>query len=506
MGCSKSDLLLEQETTSTRSVFQGTITGSQTPEIGRVVSYKCIMGSAVTENNYELTVKANVSGKLRLSEGTDFSKETIKIKVTPGETVFFFNAIWLEKSEATSGIRLSINYGSNIIGQIDVNPTDAKVNIANSGSFLIGGEITVTATPQDFGEISGDPVWSYDKQIFSLVKSEKSNSSCYITLKAITDVVSSPISVNIPVTYIYPSLTKQTTAIGNTSIKINNPFGITTETKIMCPDGNIITIMPKLGNVSGAIVNWIGGTGLTVIAGQGTGTATFQAASSANGYTSIEAKTTYNGKTYSSKIDSIWIGKPIITNTTNQFTISDRDIEVYITNPNVLGSNQKISWRLLSGQASIREVYSGGIYVKSLASFNESETIQIAADVSNTCGITSQIYEIQVVETTEPRVNVRLIFTYIGSGRGGAGDIFIDREQGDESLYKELESNGMESVWTFTLPSGKYTIIGNGTPENSLNQSFEINRDDFLSYYNTLQISVEIDERNWHVMTSKKMY
>nr|WP_320056961.1 hypothetical protein [uncultured Bacteroides sp.] len=506
MGCNKSDLLVEQEAINTRSVFQGGITGPQTPEIGRVVSYKCIMDSAVTENNYELTVKASASGKVRLSEGTDFSKETINIKVIPGETVFFFNAIWLEKSEATSGIRLSINYGSNIIGQIDVNPTDAKLKIANSGSFLIGGEITVTATPQDFGEISGNPVWSYDKQNFSLVKSEKSSSSCYITLKAMTDVTSSPISVNVPVTYTYSSLTKQTTAIGNTSIKINSPFGITSETKFMCPDGNIIANMPKLGNVSGATVNWISGAGLTVVTGQGTGTATFQAASSANGYTSIEAKTTYNGKTYSSKIDSIWVGKPIIINTTDQFTIGDRDKEVYIANPRVLGSNQKISWRLLSGQASIREAYSGGIYVKSLASFNESETIKVAADASNTCGRTSEICEIQVVETAEPRVNVRLIFTYIGNGNGGSGDIFIDREQGDETLYKELESNGMESVWALTLPSGKYTIIGRGTPENSLNQSFNINRDDFLSYYNTLQISIEIDDRNWHIMTSKKAY
>ncbi len=413
MGCNKSDLLVEQGTISTRSVFQGGITGPQTPEIGRVVSYKCIMGSAVTENNYELTVKASASGKVRLSEGTDFSKETIKIKVKPDDTTFFFNAIWLEKSDETPGIRLSINYGSNIIGQIDVNPTDAKLKIANSGSFLIGGEITVTATPQDFGEISGNPVWSYDKQDFSLVKSEKSSSSCYITLKAMTDVTSSPVSVNVPVTYTYSSLTKQTTAIGNTSININSPFGITSETKYMCPDGNIIASMPKLGNVSGATVNWISGTGLTVVTGQGTGTATFQAASSINGYTSIEAKTTYNGKTYSSKIDSIWVGKPIITNTEDQFTIEDRGISVTIS-PQAIGldNTTNYKWNLVSGNASLQTSNDGKVDIKSLAANSSTDNIIVSLDVNNSCGIGTKKFNISVIKGADIITD---IFAYDGA-------------------------------------------------------------------------------------------
>lgn len=460
MGCNNSDLLVEQGSIITRSVFQGGITGPQTPEIGRVVSYKCIMGSAVTENNYELTVKASASGKVRLSEGTDFSKETIKIKVKPGDTVFFFNAIWLEKSEATSGIRLSINYGSNIIGQIDVNPTDAKLKIANSGSFLIGGEITVTATPQDFGEISGNPVWSYDKQIFSLVKSEKSSSSCYITLKAMTDVTSSPISVNVPVTYTYSSLTKQTTAIGNTSIKINSPFGITSESKFMCPDGNIIASMPKLGNVSGATVNWISGTGLTVVAGQGTGTATFQAASSTNGYTSIEAKTTYNGKTYSSKIDSIWVGKPIITNTEDQFTIDDRSDNIHIT-PKAIGLDKSSTykWSLVSGNASLQSSNDGSINVKSLAPTASTDKITISLMVSNSCGTSIKYFNISVIETAD----------FVRTIRGNYGahiDIYIRAKQVRSSLF--LVGECKPEYVRFTLDYDEWISLGKPNVFNGL--------------------------------------
>ena len=54
----------------------------------------------------------------------------------------------------------------------------------------------------------------------------------------------------------------------------------------------------------------------------------------------------------------------------------------------------------------------------------------------------------------------------------------------------------MESVRTLTLEPGTYTIEGMGTPQNSyFYQTFEVKQ-------NSLQISLEVDERNWHIMIS----
>ncbi len=413
IGCSNSDPLLEKATIITRSVSQGVITGPNSPEVGRVVTYKFTMSNVVTDNNYELTVKASASGKVRLSEGSDFAKETIKIKAYPGEKVFFFNAIWLEKSNSVSNTKLGIYHGSNIIGEINVNPIDAKVKVTSSGSFFIGSEITITATPQDFGDITGNPIWNYDKQKFSLIKSNTKHSSCYIILKAMTDVASSPVSISVPITYTYLSLSKQTTAIGNTAIKINHPFSITTEAKLMCPNGNIIANMPKLGNVSGATVNWIAGTGLTVTTGQGTGTATFQAATSANGYTSIEARTAYNGKTYSSKIDSIWIGKPMIINTEDQFTIEDRSINVGIS-PKAIGidGTTNYKWVLEEGIASIKTYKNGYIEIKSLTENSSTDNIIISLEVNNSCNTQTKKFYISVIEGADIITD---IFAYDGA-------------------------------------------------------------------------------------------
>lgn len=438
VGCNKSDILIESTEIQTRAVSQGVISGSTSPEIGQIVTYKCTMSSVVTDNNYALTIKANSAGKVRLSESFNFSNETIKITVRPGEKTFFFNAIWLNKH--TSNIRLSIYYGSNIISELDVVPTDAKIHISSSGSYLIGGELTFTATPKQFGSISGTPIWNYDKQKFSLVRSTVDKSACSITLKATTDAAPTPISLSVPITYTYMFLVTETTALGNLSVRISSPFYITSDTKFVCPGSHITANMPKLNYVSGAAVNWIPGNGLTIASGQGTGNAIFQANSLINGYTHVEAKTTYNGKNYSSIIDSIWIGKPIITNTEDQFNIEDRNDNISI-NPQAIGIDNTTSykWILKSGNASLTTYSNGEVDIKSLAAPSSTDIIIVSLQVNNICGTSTKDFNISVVKGAD-------IITYINAYEGAYVDVPI------QSMYSSVIS----TTWLLGNSMGRY--------------------------------------------------
>ncbi len=438
VGCNKSDILIESTEVQTRAVSQGVISGPASPEIGQVVTYKCTMSGIVTDNNYTLTIKANTAGKVRLSENLDFSNETTKITVRPGDKTFFFNAIWLNKH--TTNMKLSIYYGSNIISEYTVNPIDAKINVTYSGSYLIGGEVTFTATPKQFGSISGTPIWNYDKQKFSLVGSKTDKSACSITLKAITDVTSTPISLSVPITYTYTSLVAETTALGNLAVKISSPFYITSDTKLVCPDSHITANMPKLNYVSGATVNWISSNGLSIVSGQGTGNAIFAASSSINGYTRIEAKTTYNGKTYSSVIDSIWIGKPIITNTEDQFTIEDRNYNISIK-PQAIGIDNATNykWILKSGNASLTTYNNGNVEIKSLAAPLSTDIITVSLQVNNACGTSTKDFNISVIKGAD-------IITNISAYEGAYVDVPI------QSMYSDV----LSTRWLLGISMGQY--------------------------------------------------
>ncbi|WP_308764949.1 hypothetical protein [uncultured Bacteroides sp.] len=455
VGCNKSDILIESTEVQTRAVSPGVISGPTSPEIGQVVTYQCIMSSTATDY-HELTISTNSSGKVRFSETLNFRNETLKIAVGPGTKSFFFNAIWLGKS--TSSIRLSINLGStNLLSDLNVNPIDAKINVASSGSYLIGGEVTFTATPKQFGSISGTPIWNYDKQKFSLVGSKTDKSACSITLKAITDVTSTPISLSVPITYTYMSLVAETTALGNLAVKISSPFYITSDTKLVCPDSHITANMPKLNYVSGATVNWISGNGLSIVSGQGTGNAIFAASGSINGYTRIEAKTTYNGKTYSSVIDSIWIGKPIITNTEDQFTIEDRNYNISIK-PQAIGIDNATNykWILKSGNASLTTFSNGNVEIKSLAAPLSTDIITVSLQVNNTCGTSTKDFNISVIKGAD-------IITNISAYEGAYVDVPIQSMYSDVLSTRWLLGSSMGQYVRYTFDYNEW--INSGMPK-----------------------------------------
>lgn len=117
----------------------------------------------------------------------------------------------------------------------------------------------------------------------------------------------------------------------------------------------------------------------------------------------------------------------------------------------------------------------------------------LASAVSYAAKSNERVLNVQSNVSSE-MVSARIVFTYIGNKGGGAGDVFIYNVQGEQVFYGEFESSGMESVQTIELEPGTYMIEGMGTPANSyFNQTFEVGNND-------LQISLEVDENNWHVL------
>lgn len=104
-------------------------------------------------------------------------------------------------------------------------------------------------------------------------------------------------------------------------------------------------------------------------------------------------------------------------------------------------------------------------------------------------------------------VDLKIVFTYIGDRSGGYGEVYIYNEQGDEVFYDEFESYKVESVKSVMLKPGRYVIMGQGSPTENLQYSFEIKRGNMSDANRTMQMSLEIDERMWHpLLTTKSMY
>lgn len=170
------------------------------------------------------------------------------------------------------------------------------------------------------------------------------------------------------------------------------------------------------------------------------------------------------------------------------------DAQVKLLN---LPSDATISWEVIGD--GYRISFQGKDFINLSINNEYSESTVIATVHSN--GKTKQFTKFFKPQLN---INVKLIFRYIGYNNGGAGDVTISKDYGDDYIYKELESNGMESVQYFTLTPGKYSIEGRGTPLNNLLDSFEIIRSDFSDYTNQLLININIDENNWHMMISKE--
>ncbi len=104
-------------------------------------------------------------------------------------------------------------------------------------------------------------------------------------------------------------------------------------------------------------------------------------------------------------------------------------------------------------------------------------------------------------------VDLKIVFTYIGDRSGGYGEVYIYNEQGDEVFHDEFESYTVESVKSVILKPGRYIIMGQGSPAENLQYSFEIKQGDVSDANRIMQMSLEIDERMWHpLLTTKSMY
>lgn len=108
--------------------------------------------------------------------------------------------------------------------------------------------------------------------------------------------------------------------------------------------------MPKLILAPQAIVNWNSSDGLSLSSGQNSFKAIFNASNMKNGYSSIWVNIVDRSDNYVKKIDSIWIGKPLITS--NQTVYSMLERQSVCISPIIEGA-QVVSWKLETGNAKL---------------------------------------------------------------------------------------------------------------------------------------------------------
>lgn len=240
-------------------------------------------------------------------------------------------------------------------------------------------------------------------------------------------------------------------------MNIINPFKITLKNKYITQGDQFVAEMVDLNLASGATVKWYSAEGISLVSGQGTSKVTYEASNSLNGYSSIWANIADRGDTYLEKIDSIWIGKPIIVSNSNEYVMNVRN-DVIIS-PKIDGA-QSIDWSLESGNGNITILNnSKGIVVTSKASFDQSDEIVVALRASNSCGVTTQRYKIKVLSVAQVEFSniVRDSNDYISSR------IICNRDDISLELYLDWALISEDSTITFKIQDKFYTRNGAGS-------------------------------------------
>lgn len=242
-------------------------------------------------------------------------------------------------------------------------------------------------------------IWSFSP--FQKVRdgSDGTNSKYSIHLKSPNNIG----TYNIKLKFTGESRYVRPFVIGEISqeIKVVNPYSVVYN-PFKSSTNHLVFELPYLHLISGGNISWYAGSGLSIVSGQNTSTATFVISNGYQGYCTVQANISHNGTIYNELSEEVWVGKPLLSDNGNydNLVITERNLEAYIRNPTIEGSNLEINWRILSGNATIRNG-SLGILIKSNVPDSQSEIIRISAEVSNRWGTSSKIYEIQVEEIPE---------------------------------------------------------------------------------------------------------
>ncbi|WP_044269306.1 hypothetical protein [Bacteroides timonensis] len=436
----------------TRTIPGQIISGEKNPYVGELYyTYTLDLGKKYDKEARVTVYTSKFNGYFR-GNGQNFNVTSKTLSVPVNTSKVTFDIYWTQE-DPNAEIYIS-NLTSNV--QVDAMLTGINVkkqNVPISASLLIGigDNVTLTA-PYHLINNYHRAVWNYDKNLFSLVSEDYSiASSCYkLVLKAIKGGVQSKISVNIDETFLQNWLTVRK---GEHSITINDPFKITVNNKFIANGEALIAELPNLSLAPKATVTWEAGTGLSIISGQKSSKAVFEASATVNGYSSIWANINDNGNSYLRKIDSIWIGKPVITSDATKYFMQRRN--TVTISPTIKGA-QSISWSIVSGNATLMESSDKKqVTIRSNAPFTSSDTIVVSMVASNRSGSKSQQYQIDVPSLAE--INFTRI---IKSNNSISGEIFCNRNDVDITLMLDWGFSEEGSI-TFKIQD-KFYIYNEG--------------------------------------------
>lgn len=405
-SCQSDDLEKDTETLGrvTRSNFPGqSLSGNMNPFVGEdFYSYTVNLDKATTEK-LKITISSIGGGPILGYGALEPVHNCLTFDLPQGSKTFSFKAYWTQEidnaclivvGESSSGHKIDVSLD-------DINIKRRKIEISALASSIIGDNVTFSAL---FPEIPGYDKnhrvnWKYDKNFFDYIIEDVNSQGCSITLKAKKSGYT-----NVEVFYdeLYKKSFWVTTSQGRFCVNIIDPFRIFIDRKTCCPNSFIVARMPDFNLAKQAKVFWSASANLLLVGGQNTQESIFKVSGTSNGYCSIKADVQYNGSMFHSMIDSIWVGKPIITTDSLEYNMVGRNrvcIKADVAGVNPLLLSEQVKWEIISGHGTIgRFSDNKGFYIESTAPLEVSDKIIALLTAVNQCGTTSKEITVNVPE------------------------------------------------------------------------------------------------------------
>lgn len=157
-----------------------------------------------------------------------------------------------------------------------------------------------------------------------------------------------------------------------------------TSNKIVCENENINYKLEGVPN--GSVIQWISGSGMSIVSGQGSPMAVFKTQNL--GYNTITANITYAGKNYTFKNSEVWVGPPIVQEVPRMNFVIGQTSELSVDFEG-LEPSAIFKWTRVSG-----DIYMGGSIGRSIMITPwDNKYFVIRVDVTNRCGTGSGLYQ-----------------------------------------------------------------------------------------------------------------
>ena len=442
---------------STRTVAGQVITGEMNPVVGEGhYTYTLDFGKKI-ENWARINISLSSNIGLFSYNDANFKYSNLQLSIPPGTQMYSFKIYWTaEKNNVT------IFVNSTNESKVQVNASLSNINVKmqvvsiNAPSTMNLGDSIILLASYRFVNSNHRSVWNYDKTMFSLVLDDYSeaNGRYRLILKAIKGGMQSKISLGIEELFLVSNWLN--VRKGEHHVIVNDPFEISVSSKFISPGGRLMAEMPKLILAPQAIVNWNSSDGLSLSSGQNSFKAIFNASNMKNGYSSIWVNIVDRSDNYVKKIDSIWIGKPLITS--NQTVYSMLERQSVCISPIIVGA-QVGSWKLETGNAKLFVNNDlKHVVVNSNAPLNSTDEISILLTAQNVSGTFTERYKVNVPNVAE------ITFTdVVKSDDKISGRIFCNRSDVDLELMLDWALPNSDNSVLFKIQDNFYTFTDAGS-------------------------------------------